>query len=264
MRRAALAAFATLIAMAGLWLWRSQSGTGARELIARIPASATSVIGIDVAALRRTGILDRLAGPREMESAEYRKFVADTGFNYRQDLDYVVAGLGDQGNYFVLRGRFNWPALERYARASGGTCERGACRLRTDSGKDASFTLAEPRVLTVSVGSGFMGAKGFQPPRGIAWAVLDEPPELFHGAEKVRLTVDAGTAGLRAHLVAECPDESAQPALAARLQRALQRLRVTSRDGFGKGIVESKRNSVEVTWRLEPAALLSLDLPQPD
>lgn len=264
MRRAALAAFAALIAMGGLWLWRSQARAGARALIARIPASATSVIGVDVAALRRTGMLDRLAGPREMESAEYQKFVADTGFNYRQDLDYVVAGLGDQGNYFVLRGRFNWPALERYARTNGGTCERGACRLRTDSGKDASFTLAEPGVLTVAVGRGFLGAKQFPPPRGIAWAVLDEPPALFQGADKVRAAVEAGSGGLIAHLAADCPDESARSALAARLQAALQRLRGMSSGGFGEGTVRAKNNSVEVTWRLEPGALSSLDLPQPD
>lgn len=264
MRRAALAAFATLIAMAGLWLWRSQARTGVSALIARIPASATSVVGVDVAALRRTGILDRLAGPPEMESAEYQKFVADTGFNYRQDLDYVIAGLGDQGNYFVLRGRFNWPALERYARANGGTCERGACRLRTDSGKDASFTLAEPRVLTVSVGRGFMGAKQFPPPRGIAWAVLDEPPDLFQGAAKVRAAVEAGPGGVTARLAADCPDESARSALAARLQATLQKLRRTSSAGFGEGTVRARPNSVEVTWRLELDALRSLDLPRPD
>lgn len=264
MRRAALAALAILTAMAGLWLWRWHAAADVRALIARIPASATSVIGVDVAALRSAGMLDRLAGPREMESAEYRQFVSETGFDYRRDLDYVVAGLARPGNCFVLRGRFNWSALERYARANGGTCERGACRLRTDSGKDASFTLAEPRVLTVSVGRGFMGAKQFPPPRGIAWAVLDEPPDLFQGAAKVRAAVEAGPGGLTARLAADCPDESVRSALAARLQAVLQKMRTMSSGGFGEGTVRANHNSVEVTWRLELDALRSLDLPRPD
>lgn len=264
MRRPALAALAALIAIAAsVLLWQTQKAD-ATTLIARIPAVATFVIGVDVAALRASGMLERLAGPREMESAEYREFLTATRFDYRKDLDYAVVGLSSEGHYFALRGRFDWPTLERYATSNSGACEQGSCRLRTDSGRDAMFTLAEPSVLTVFLGPGFHDRKRFQSPSGVAWAVLDDPPDLFQGATKIRVTVESAFGGLTARLLADCPDESVQPALAARLQAVLQRLQATSHDGITKGSVTLKKKSVEVTWRLDPKALLSLDLGRPD
>lgn len=253
---AGLAAVAALAAVAGgarLWQGRHAEAT---ELIAYIPATATTTIGVDVAALRGSGALDRIAGPRELESPEYRQFLAATRFDYRTDLDYAVAGLSAEGNYFALRGRFDWEALVRYAIASGGACLDGVCRLRTDSGKDASFTLASRNVLTISVGPGSRQTKRFPSPSGVAWAVLDDPPELFRGAQRVRLAVKAAPAGLIAHLAADCPDESARADLAMRLQGVLQRSRILE----GQAHVAVRQNFLELRGRLDPGLLSSLGL----
>lgn len=253
MRRLALSALAVVAVGAGFWFWQSRENAYAGRLIARIPSASTTTVGIDVAALRRTGLLDRIAGARDLESPEYRRFVEETGFDYRQDLDYAVAGLEDDANHFVLRGSFDWTALERYALSNGGSCVRGACSLRTDSGREASFTLAEPNVLTVTVGTHAPGSKRFAPPGGVAWAVLDRPPpSLFEGATKVTISIQAGTKGATARLQAICPDRDRRPVLAASLQSALENLRAGPlATDLSKGAVKTTDSGVEISWRLD-------------
>jgi hypothetical protein len=252
-RRLGVAALGLGAAVLGAWLWRVRTNA-AGPLIAQIPHEATTVVGVDVAALRRTGVLDRLSGPRELESPEYRKFIADSGFDYRQDLDYAVAGLSAEGNYFALRGRFSWPKLELYARSNGGTCSDGVCRLQTDSGKNASFRLRAPNLLTVSVGRARAGGKNFQAPSGIAWAVVDRPPPLFEGAAKLQFTAQVSAAGLTARILAECADAAAPPLLAARLEAALR----SFPGRLAKGRVTASPNGVEVSWALDAASIAAL------
>jgi hypothetical protein len=253
-RYAILAPIALAVVSAGWWVWRvRQNAPG--PLLARIPAGATSVVGIDVAALRRTGLLDRIAGSRDLESPDYRKFIEETGVDYRRDLDYAVVGLHDNANYFALRGRFDWPTIERYALANRGFCGEGACRLQTDSGRQASFALVEPELLVLSVGPRGEGTKRFSPPEGIAWAVLDRPPApLFDGASKVTIAIQANMNKVSARLVATCPEADRRPALAAKLQSALKELRLGPLAAdFAKGIVKTTDTGVEVSWSLGPA-----------
>jgi hypothetical protein len=259
---AALALVAVIAAAAGILRWRASGEV--RDLLARIPDAASTIAGIDVAALRSTGALDRIAGPAGVESPEYRAFVAETGFDYRKDLDYAIAGLSDDANYFVLRGRFDWSALQRYAMSNGGSCSQRSCSLRTDSAKDLSFALEKPTLLSISVGNRVSGAKRFSPPSGVAWAVLDRPPEIFACANKVIISVEGGLGGLVVRLAALCPDAEARPGLAANLHSALQRFRAVPAKAplaeLGRGIVETTDEGVVITWRLDSAALTAFVL----
>ena len=52
-----------------------------------LPADRATLVYIDTDALRKSGLLDLLAGSKAAEEADYRKFVEQTGFDYRTDLD---------------------------------------------------------------------------------------------------------------------------------------------------------------------------------
>ena len=92
-----LAAIVILLCGSILWFahWRSTSRPyGAAELIQCLPPEQATHMFIDVAALRSSGILDLLAGSRAAEEADYKKFVDQTGFDYRTDLDAVAGAFG--------------------------------------------------------------------------------------------------------------------------------------------------------------------------
>ncbi len=61
-------------------------------------------------------MLDLLAGSKAAEEPDYRRFVEQTGFDYRTDLDAVRGGVLHGDVYFALRGRFEWKQLAEYAR----------------------------------------------------------------------------------------------------------------------------------------------------
>jgi hypothetical protein len=86
------------------------------------------VLGVDFAALRRAGVLGSLGGG-VTEEADYKTFVARTGFDYKRDLDHALLAFAPRAKYFLLRGRFNWKALESYASAEGGGCRNSVCRM---------------------------------------------------------------------------------------------------------------------------------------
>ncbi|MEO7142059.1 MAG: hypothetical protein ABI165_00990 [Bryobacteraceae bacterium] len=98
------------------------------SMIACLPARGATLAYIDVAALRRVGILELAAGSKAVEDLEYKSFVESTGFNYRTDLDSVAGAFSGDTTYLVVKGRFDWKKLSSYARSSGGTCVNGFCR----------------------------------------------------------------------------------------------------------------------------------------
>ncbi|MGH9722871.1 MAG: hypothetical protein ACRD8O_21895 [Bryobacteraceae bacterium] len=108
--------------------WRERSTTPA-TLMSRLPASSAAVLGVDFQALRRAGILDLLAGATVEEEAEYKTFLAKTGFDYRRDLDFAVAAFDAGATFMLVRGRFDWKKLESYAKDQGGGCFNALCRM---------------------------------------------------------------------------------------------------------------------------------------
>lgn len=98
-----------------------------RVLLSRFPAEDALAIGIDAGTLREAGLLEDSKTPLE---PDYKQFVEGTGFDYKRDLDSVVASFSRSGNFFIARGRFNWAKLRDYAKQEGGSCYQDLCRVQ--------------------------------------------------------------------------------------------------------------------------------------
>jgi hypothetical protein len=70
-------------------------------------------------------VVRKIAGDAGNEEAEYKEFVAKTGFDYRRDLDRLVAVIGEPNSYYVVTGRFDWAKISAYA----GSCVKGVCSM---------------------------------------------------------------------------------------------------------------------------------------
>jgi hypothetical protein len=114
-------------AVSGIYVLRLRGGASPGDLISFLPTANATVVYIDVDALRRLGVLGMIAGSKAAEELEYRQFVEETLFDYRQDLDAVAAAFKDGQVFFALRGRFHWKNLMEYATRQGGSCHNGFC-----------------------------------------------------------------------------------------------------------------------------------------
>ncbi len=173
----ALLVVALCAAAVGVEQWRrSRHPYGAAELIQCLPPDATAHVYIDVSTLRRSGLLDLLAGSKAVEEADYRQFVEQTGFDYRTDLDSIAAAFLRSSVYFTLRGRFGWKRLSDYARAQGGQCRNGVCRMPgSRPERNISFYPLTPDVLAFSVSAEERGVNVISPGQWKKPPVL--PPE---------------------------------------------------------------------------------------
>src|SRR5580704_4667831 len=96
-------------------------------LLSRFPAEDALVMSADFSALRRAGLLAASKSPLE---PEYKQFLEGTGFDYKRDLDSVVASFSRSGTFFIARGRFDWKKLRAYAAREGGSCYQDLCRIQ--------------------------------------------------------------------------------------------------------------------------------------
>jgi hypothetical protein len=101
----------------------------AAAMVECLPPDRATNVYLDVDALRRSGILDLVAGSKAAEDPEYRHFVNESGFDYRTDLDAVAAGFLNGNTFLVLRGRFDLKKLSKYAQAQGGNCQNSMCSM---------------------------------------------------------------------------------------------------------------------------------------
>lgn len=125
-----LALAALCAAAVGFVLWkRSRVDLSVAQMAALVRQPAATLVFVDVKAMRDSGVLRKLHRGTVDQEAEYRGFVAQTGFDYTTDLDQVVASLGEKENRFILRGRFDWSNLRAYAGQNNGQCWNGVCRL---------------------------------------------------------------------------------------------------------------------------------------
>jgi len=121
------ACVAVCLAAAGaVWKWRESSAFfDTRALLSRFPAEDGTVVRVDFALLRKAGLLGEAKAPLE---PEYQEFVQGTGFNYRTDLNLLIASASAGGTYFIAGGRFDWDKLKAYAARHGGSCFENLCR----------------------------------------------------------------------------------------------------------------------------------------
>ena len=88
------AAAAVLGVLLGIWgYWFYSRPYDAVRLVQCLPQDRSLHVYMNIGLLRSAGILDLLAGSQGTEEADYKKFVEQTGFDYRTDLDAVAAGI---------------------------------------------------------------------------------------------------------------------------------------------------------------------------
>jgi hypothetical protein len=142
------------LAVAGVYMFRMRGGSKPSDLVAYLPAENATVIYIDVDAIRRSGILNMIAGSKAAEEIEYKQFVDATLFDYRQDLDAVAAAFKDNQIFFALRGRFHWKTLMDYARHQGGSCRSGFCFAPgSRPNRQISFYALRPDTMALAISS---------------------------------------------------------------------------------------------------------------
>lgn len=111
--------------------WRDDRAFQNQALqLSRFPSQdpgGAAVLSIDFALLRRSGLLTASGTQPE---PEYKQFLEGTGFDYRRDLDQVLASFSQSGNFFLARGRFDWQKLHEYVQRQGGSCYEQLCRMQ--------------------------------------------------------------------------------------------------------------------------------------
>jgi hypothetical protein len=226
--------------------WRRQSvDITDFGLFLRLPFQADGVqLFMNVRALREAGLLDLLAGSKAAEETDYRDFVEATGFDYREDLDAVLASFRDGRSAFVLRGRFDWEQIRRYCLSQGAKCVNGYCDMETKHPRRyISLFMVHPRVLAIGVSIDTYLAysmkqvraapPGFQFPPQPFWVSLSGPVlekteslppgtrafvSAAKGADRVTLGVSATNDKLEAELRASFP----APAQAIEMKKQME------------------------------------------
>jgi hypothetical protein len=129
------------------------------SLIARLPVEDASVLYVDFDALRRGGILQFANRAKVTEEPDYQAFVSSTGFDYKTDLDAAAGAFRPDGDFFTVRGRFDWKKLQAYAQSQGGSCYNDLCRLTgSTSTRQISFLKLEDGVMALAVSPDAMAA----------------------------------------------------------------------------------------------------------
>lgn len=151
MKKWALIAIAGGVSM-GIAAYIANTRTwSAERLMQSLPPDRSVHAYLNVGALRETGILDLIAGSPAIEDDDYKKFVSETGFNYRTDLDAVAIAFRDGDRYFAAQGRFDWNKLADYARKHEGKCESNMCSLPgSEPNRTVSYYLLRADVLAVA------------------------------------------------------------------------------------------------------------------
>jgi len=147
-----LSVAAVVVLFLGWNAWRNSHSLSDAEMLKRLPTTDAVVISLNFDQLRHSGIFGELVGSKVMEEADYQTFVKDSGFDYKRDLDQVLASLTTAGNFFVVRGRFDWPRLQAYARQSGGSCYNDLCHMAgSQPERRISFVPLEKNVMGLAV-----------------------------------------------------------------------------------------------------------------
>lgn len=108
---------------------RRHSVTNA-ELVRMVPHEGDAVFFADFTMLRREGMV-KLLSPAAKEAPEYTQFVRQTDFDYSKDIDAIAGAIDGDQLVFLIRGRFDWRSLRRYAQDHGGHCKDNLCRVPT-------------------------------------------------------------------------------------------------------------------------------------
>jgi hypothetical protein len=154
-------------AVVALFQWRRSFAYEGSRLLLSLPLDDAVKVYIDADALRAAKLLDSAAGSPASEEPDYRRFVEETGFDYRRDLNAAAASFLNGDAYIAVRGHFDWKRLSEYARSQHGQCSGSFCSMpasRPD--RSISFYLLRPNVLALAVAADGRAAARIMIPRG--------------------------------------------------------------------------------------------------
>jgi hypothetical protein len=144
------------------------------DLIKLLPPGDLTTFYINVAALRHGGLLHLLTGITPAAEKDYTDFVARTEFDYARDMDALAGGFNSDEIFLLLRGRFDWDKLRRFAMAHGGTCEDDACRVPgTKPRRWINFLRIQPDAVALAISRNSTAADLLRPP---GRRLQDSPP----------------------------------------------------------------------------------------
>ncbi|HYZ82926.1 MAG TPA: hypothetical protein VE621_00910 [Bryobacteraceae bacterium] len=141
----------TLIAVVALY-WKRTFSLSTKELVALFPKENGAVFYVDLGLIRKSGVLDRVSTAAVAEEEDYRRFVEQTGFDYKTDLNELAAFYAKDEYLFALTGNFDWKRLIAYAKQQGGRCQNGLCRAPTSKrGRWFSFYALNEHVMAAAI-----------------------------------------------------------------------------------------------------------------
>lgn len=200
---------AGLIAIASIGVglaiyWTRSSLLDETALAAYLPKRDAALLYVDVKTIRASGILAKLVGSTVGEEAEYKSFIARSGFNYKEDLDRILMSSANSQHYFVLQGRFDWRKLKLYASQEGGRCDGDYCWVPgTTPGRIISFYPIRRDVMALASASNEKAGRDINA-SGPVKLPFDSPrqPIWLHVPASVLTTQQQLPAGMRLFLTA--------------------------------------------------------------
>jgi len=136
------------------------------DLIRLLPPGDLTTFYVDLAALRKGGLLHLLTGITPASEKDYTDFVAKTDFDYTRDMDELAGGVRGDEIYFILRGRFDWPKLREFALEHSGDCDADdACHAPgTKPHRWVNFIRIQPDTVALAISNVATGADLLRPP----------------------------------------------------------------------------------------------------
>jgi hypothetical protein len=139
--------------LSGVIWYRSRTISPA-AMLKRLPAQDAVVLYVDFRELRRGGILQLLDGSKVGEDPEYRAFVEQTEFDYKQDLDAALVAFAPAGKFMLVRGHFEWATLRAYVASQEGRCNNAFCRVAGSApDRHISFFPVQSSLMALAVSS---------------------------------------------------------------------------------------------------------------
>ncbi len=227
-----------------VYYWRFLSPEPMSASLRRIPTKDSVVLQVDLKALRMAGLLSTLGNSAAVEEEEYRRFVHETAFDYKTDLDSVILSYFGDDRLALASGRFDLSALKKYVMVHGGNCRNGLCSLKTARG-DRFVSFVPLRSNLVAWASSRDEQAAYQmmgslkppvvpaPPNAPFWLIVPRsywknPRELPSGtklfakaledADTSTFSLSAESGSLEAVLEAYCGNESTANSLQIQLQ----------------------------------------------
>ncbi len=205
-----------------LVMYRMGADPSVADLLRRMPDTNALTLHVDLKAIRASGMGGLLEGSAVAEEGDYRRFVAESGFDWTRDLDAVTATKAGNDWYLFIRGRFDMERVRNFALARGGACRNGFCEVAgATPGRRVSYFPVTSNLLALATSKGQMSVSRLVQkrktdwtggvPEGSAWvsfngSVLAGDPALPSGGrlfgkvlsetERTTFSVVAGTGGL--------------------------------------------------------------------